>query len=405
MTIDWNEVIHEAADTLGRLIRIPTVAGRGYETEAARFIAAKAEAYGLFARLYEPVPGAGSVVVSVPGQGPENLLLLSHLDVAPPGNESEWRFPPFAGVEHDGAVWGRGAVDAKGLVVNWLVVMRLIIMGLKAEGRPLLRGIVMVASAGEEGGLYNGLQWLLDGGHLASCRWALAEGGGTPLEVGSRGVVLVQVAEKGVLQARLPPGFVSKRLSGRVRGAGGRAVAGLRASFAAANWYPAWAARVVPTPFLDGRGGPSHFRVDLADQGSHTWEVDPASRVLTLRICPGSSTAEALRRIAPRLGLSPRELEVLERLEPAGSPPEGPLYDTLRWQIGSSWDGAPAAPFCTPGHSDNRRLRAAGIPTYGFFPIPAETVVRQHRHDERLEVDQLRRAIEVSSSLVRRFCR
>ncbi|MHB8928226.1 MAG: M20 family metallopeptidase [Bacillota bacterium] len=392
MTINWDQVGDEAADLLSGLIRIPSVAGQGHETEAARFIAAKAEAYGLFARVYEPVSGAGSVVISLPGQEHEDLLLLSHLDVVPPGDESAWRFPPFGGVRQDGAVWGRGAVDAKGLVVSWLMVMRLM-----ARGRPLRRGMVMVASAGEEGGPHNGLQWLLDGGHLQSCRWALGEGGGVFIPAGSRGVVSVQTAEKGVLRARLPEGFVPKRLSGRVRGARGRAFAGLRSAFASTHGFPAWTAPWIPAPFLEGRG---RYRIDLADQASHTWQVDSASRVLTLRVCPGSSTAQALRQIAPRLGLPLERLEVFECVEPTSSEPKGPLYSALQAEIRSSWDGVPAAPVCTPGYSDNRRLRAAGVPTYGFFAISAETVARQHRRDEHIEVDQLRQAIQVSLRLV-----
>ncbi|MEM7422219.1 MAG: M20/M25/M40 family metallo-hydrolase, partial [Pseudomonadota bacterium] len=36
-----------------------------------------------------------------------------HVDVVPPGDEDAWTFPPFAGIQKDGVLWGRGAVDMK----------------------------------------------------------------------------------------------------------------------------------------------------------------------------------------------------------------------------------------------------------------------------------------------------
>src|SRR5690606_17887582 len=41
---------------------------------------------------------------------------LAHQDVVPiaPGTEADWLAAPFAGVVHDGYIWGRGAWDDKG---------------------------------------------------------------------------------------------------------------------------------------------------------------------------------------------------------------------------------------------------------------------------------------------------
>ena len=41
------------------------------------------------------------------------LTFVGHTDVVPTGNESDWRFPPFAGQIHDGYLHGRGAADMK----------------------------------------------------------------------------------------------------------------------------------------------------------------------------------------------------------------------------------------------------------------------------------------------------
>jgi len=47
--------------------------------------------------------------------GRKPILLLAHQDVVPisEGTEKDWRYPPFAGTEAEGFVWGRGAIDMK----------------------------------------------------------------------------------------------------------------------------------------------------------------------------------------------------------------------------------------------------------------------------------------------------
>lgn len=43
-------------------------------------------------------------------------LLLGHMDVVPV-QESAWSVPPFDGVLKDGHIYGRGALDLKGVVM------------------------------------------------------------------------------------------------------------------------------------------------------------------------------------------------------------------------------------------------------------------------------------------------
>ena len=48
------------------------------------------------------------------GKARPNLLFAGHTDVVPPGNESAWSHPPFAGAVAGDRLYGRGAVDMKG---------------------------------------------------------------------------------------------------------------------------------------------------------------------------------------------------------------------------------------------------------------------------------------------------
>ena len=61
--------------------------------------------------------------VELPGpEGAPVLGLVVHGDVQPV-NEAEWSFPPFAGVEKNGVVYGRGSADDKGPLVQALLAM------------------------------------------------------------------------------------------------------------------------------------------------------------------------------------------------------------------------------------------------------------------------------------------
>src|SRR5919199_1565987 len=68
-----------------------------------------------------------------------------------------WRPPPFAGEVHDGALWGRGAVDMK-----QMVAMSVATVGLLARlGVPLGRELKLAVVADEEAGCAAGSQWLV----------------------------------------------------------------------------------------------------------------------------------------------------------------------------------------------------------------------------------------------------
>ncbi len=48
------------------------------------------------------------------GQMAPLLVFAGHTDVVPTGPEEHWQFPPFTPSQHDGILYGRGAIDMKG---------------------------------------------------------------------------------------------------------------------------------------------------------------------------------------------------------------------------------------------------------------------------------------------------
>src|SRR4029079_6562780 len=120
-------------EELARLVAIPSVSALGYPAETQ---AAHLEAYEETARLFE---GAGVTILDpleLPDTAPVLLgeiqapdgappvLLYSHYDVVPVGEEAKWESPPFETTERDGAIYGRGAADTKSNILMHVGAIR-----------------------------------------------------------------------------------------------------------------------------------------------------------------------------------------------------------------------------------------------------------------------------------------
>jgi len=110
-------------------------------------------------------PGADDVenLYARIGTAGPHLAFAGHTDVVPPGDETRWRHPPFAGDMADGLLFGRGAADMKGGIACEIAA---VLDYLAAnDGKP--KGSVSFLITGDEEGVaVNGTVKLL--------RWAAA---------------------------------------------------------------------------------------------------------------------------------------------------------------------------------------------------------------------------------------
>jgi len=102
----------------------------------------------------------GHGVVGVTGNDEGKTLILNgHIDVVPPGDESNWEYPPWEGAVMDGKVLGRGSVDMKGGLGCAIYAVKAIKdAGVNLKGKVIIESVV-----GEEDGGVGALACVLRG--------------------------------------------------------------------------------------------------------------------------------------------------------------------------------------------------------------------------------------------------
>jgi len=112
-------------------------------------------------------PGADDVenLYARIGEAAPHLVFAGHTDVVPPGDETAWQHPPFAGTVAGSQLYGRGAVDMKGGIACALAA---VLDHLAANGGKPKGSISFLITGDEEGIAVNGtpklLQWAAERG-------------------------------------------------------------------------------------------------------------------------------------------------------------------------------------------------------------------------------------------------
>ena len=113
----------EAVQLLSKYLQIDTTNPPGNEILAANFFKAIFDKEGIESRILESAPGRASIYARLKGDGTrKSLVLLNHMDVVP-ADKRYWTVEPFGGVVKDGYIWGRGAIDMKGMGIVELMAM------------------------------------------------------------------------------------------------------------------------------------------------------------------------------------------------------------------------------------------------------------------------------------------
>jgi len=124
-----DELMPQVRADLEKLVAIPSINFPGYDqSDVERCAHACAQLLtdaGATPQLIPSSSGVPTVRADVPGPaGSPTVLLYSHYDVQPAGDEAKWDSQPFVAEEREGRLYGRGAADDKSGVVTHIAVLR-----------------------------------------------------------------------------------------------------------------------------------------------------------------------------------------------------------------------------------------------------------------------------------------
>jgi len=180
------------AGLLTGLLDIDTRCGVAPELPAAQFLHTRLSEVGAVCAIYEPVPGRGSVTAVIPGAETSRIVLHAHLDTADV-DATKWQYPPLRATMSDGRIYGRGALDCKGLCAVWTGICGYF---MKNRLKPQ-KTIVFTATADEESGGFLGTKWLCDNtGIFDRADLVIGEGGGFAVEANGQDYFAIQTGEQ-----------------------------------------------------------------------------------------------------------------------------------------------------------------------------------------------------------------
>jgi len=428
---DWSTAEPETLARLQDLIRFDTTNPPGNELPLARYLEGALQSEGIETTMFEPDKGRAAVIARIRGTGDRRpVILLAHMDVV--GAEREkWSCDPFEGRIRDGYLYGRGAIDDKGMLAANLMTMLLVQRELERTGPRFSRDVVFIATSDEEAGGEWGMGWLVEHHpELLDAEYALNEGGRTRIIGGGQTYLAVQAAEKishvVTVTAHGPAGHAAiplqenaifllgralERLSrhaepvvlteitrkffdrlGEVWPDAGEKEAMLDVASDDAGKGERGAAVLSRTPVFNAvlRNGISPTMVD----GGKQFNVIPAEAgaVLNVRTLPGQSIDAAVERIRAVIAEPGVTVEITQRgVEAPASDPGSPMFEAIASAAAELNPKIAVVPYLSTGVTDSARLRRLGVQAYGVLPFPMQQSdeERMHGHDERVPIASL----------------
>jgi succinyl-diaminopimelate desuccinylase len=376
---------------LQELVRVPTDTPPGNNAPHAERTADLLKGFGMEAERH-PVPEAevkahglqsitNLVVRRRYGEG-RTIALNAHGDVVAPGEG--WTHDPYGGEVADGRIYGRAAAVSKSDFANFTFAVR----ALESLQAPLKGGVELHFTYDEEVGGELGPGWLLKN-RLTRPDLLIAAGFSYEVVTAHNGCLQLEVTVHGKMAHAAVPHTGVDALQGAVKI--------LNALYAQNTLYQQVSSKVagIRHPYLN---------VGLIEGGTNT-NVVPGKVVFKLdrRMIPEENPQEveaSIRQViadsaaaVPGITVDIRRMLLAKALKPL--PGNQPLVAAIQ-QHGKALFGQDIPAMGTPLYTDVRLYGEHGIPgvIYGAGP---RTVLESHakRADERLELEDLRRATKV----------
>jgi acetylornithine deacetylase/succinyl-diaminopimelate desuccinylase-like protein len=415
---------------LQRLVACDTSNPPGREAQAAAILEDYLGPAGIECERVAKDPARPNLIATVRGRGGgPSLAFLGHLDVVQ-ARRQDWSVEPFAGVEQDGAIWGRGTIDMKCQVAATAVALAM----LAREGFVPNGDLMLILMADEEVGEAGvGASFLVEARPHLCPDYLIGEGAGERYETPRGPLYLIDHGVKQTTSATLT-----------VRGrAGDASLAGLGhdATFELARLLTrlrdhAPPPRIHPDvrpliEFLAPGGGDDSELIDRARAANPALSLiigalvtnvinptvihaagpanvirEEATITLQCVLLPGMTKQQLETELREALGDGDYTLDVTEPEGGLTSPTGTPLHHAVEAFLTHHDPDAHLIPTLAYGYSDCHTIRDAyGTTAYGFIPFrhadPMVNLTTKHGADERVLIADLAFQTEAAMHIAR----
>ena len=421
-----------AREILAELIAINTTEAHG-STPAAEALAARFKAAGFADSdvvLLGPHPAHQNLVVRYRGDGTggKPILFISHLDVVEARPE-DWSVDPFKLTERDGWFYGRGTYDIKDEVADLTANF----IRLKREGFVPTRDLMLAFTDGEEGGDFNGADWLVSNHRdLVDAEYVInTDAAGGQIKNGRHIRNPVQTSEKlyvtYTLEVTNPGGHSSEPVPDNAiyRLAGGlhrlsrfdfpvkltettrayfRSISKQEQGQAAADLLaitrsrpdPKVVARLGASPFYHAMMRSTCVATMLAAGDAENALPQRAQATIQCRLLPGEDPERVRRVLVGVVADTAIAVKLANEPRPSPASPIRPdLMATIERITTAMWPGTVLLPVMDPWSSDGVYFRRAGIAVYGLSSVFGDMEdIRSHGRDERVGVKEFYEGVE-----------
>ncbi len=372
------------------LIRIPSVSGENPEEKIAEFIHSTAGSFGLESRLVFKDRFRPNVVIETDPRKKENFLLIGHMDTIGIGEISQWKYYPFSAHIAGGRMYGRGTSDMKAGIACELFTLRLI----KELDLNIPFNVKLLLVSNEEGGATSapifeqGLEYLIDEGHVEGEAAIYGYGGSYNIGIGHRGVLRVRIKTFG-------EGVHTGSVKWQKKEKGVNAVTGMAEILLALEG--------LKLPQVEHEDFPGKNNVItpgtmILHGGSAVSTVpDYAESVVDVRFLPGVNMdtiyhkiKEAAERVIIKRGGLKVSLEKFVEIPAICISRTEKIVETLSHSCEDVYGKPPSARGTGPANESFMLIRK-GIPTVTFGPIGGGP----HAANEFVNIDSLAKTVEV----------
>jgi acetylornithine deacetylase/succinyl-diaminopimelate desuccinylase-like protein len=420
--VDFKAAGEEATKILADYLKIDTTVPPGNEKKGAQYLADILKKNGIESEIWDTDPGRACIYARLKGNGKKKaVVLLNHIDVVP-ADPKDWKHPPFCGEIIDGELWGRGALDMKGMGIIELEAMLMI----KKSGVVLDRDIIFLGTPDEEvGGIY-GAGWIKKNkaDMVKDAEFLINEG--FMIEAGMDGKPKywgVNFAEKCPLwleltakgqagHASMPlPGSATNKLVRALHklneaGPNFKVLPPVEEYFKKVSNLESGELKDTYATIADSVKDPAKVKLIMGDilkssmlyntvsltvmKAGYKTNVIPgeATAQLDCRILPGVTKDEVVNYVKKTIDDPSIEIGVLEWEQAEPSKLDTELYESIKAVAAEEFPGMPVVPVLVPWFTDSHWFRELGITAYGFEPVEIDPVhmATMHGVDERIPV-------------------